>query len=434
MKRNALLRSVLFSVVALIAAGGAQGLAGDWPGWRGPTGSGTSEEKDLTLKWDGKTGEGVVWKASLAGTTGHSSPIVWGDRVFITTAVKQTREQDAAKQIPDHHFVCYQASDGKLLWRTRVAHGPHQEGYDIYAVPTPATDGKVVFAWFGSAVMAAVDFDGKLLWRKERGGEYKLNPGICSSPVLYQGTVIVLCDQGGGLGWLEAVDKKTGEVKWRQKRDKFIYNNTTPLLIRVRGTDQLIVPGGSYGPARLQGLDPATGEPIWWCSANAFGASPVFASGFVVSEAPKETMIAVAAGGTGDVTKTLVKWETAKIKSPYSSAVVCDNHVYRVHEQGKLRCWDFTTGKELFTERLEDLSHLASPIATADGRIYYVSTGKSYVLRAGPRLEVIGGGNLYGGGNGSSPAVSNGRIFVRDFEFLYCLGKTSARLTKGAAH
>jgi outer membrane protein assembly factor BamB len=418
-------------LTGLIAASGAESRAGDWPGWRGPTGSGTTGEKNLPLKWDGKTGEGVLWKAPLKGTTGHSSPIVWGDRVFITTAVQQTRQEEEAKAIPDHHFACYQAADGKLLWQTRVAHGPHQEGYNIYAVPTPVTDGNVVYSWFGSAVMAAVDVQGKLLWRKERGGEYKLNPGICSSPVLCGDTVIVLCDQGGGNGWLEAVDKKTGEVKWRQKRDKFIYNNTTPLVVRVNGKDQLIVAGGNYGPAWLQGLNPASGEPIWRCSANAFGASPVFASGLVLSEAPKETMLAVAAGGEGDITKTLVKWQSAKIKSPYSSAVVCGNYVYRVHDQGIVRCWDFTSGKDLFTERLENLSHLASPIATADGRIYYVSTGKSYVLRAGPKLEVIGGGNLGGGGNGSSPAVSNGRIFVRDFDFLYCLANTPPRPANG---
>ena len=147
---------------------------------------------------------------------------------------------------------------------------------------------------------------------QERGGKYTLNPGICSSPVLCGDTMIVLCDQGGGNGWLEAVDKNTGEVKWRQKRDKFIYNNTTPLVVRVNGKDQLIVAGGNYGPAWLEGLNPASGEPIWRCSANAFGASPVFAAGLVLSEAPKETMLAVAAGGEGDVTKTLVKWQSGE--------------------------------------------------------------------------------------------------------------------------
>ncbi len=152
--------------------------AADWPAWRGPTGIGWTDETDLPLSWDGKTGDNVLWKAPLAGTTGHSSPIVWGDRVFLTTSDKQTREQEASKEIPQHHIECYQAADGKLLWRTLIPPGQEVAGYSIYASPTPATDGKAVYAWFGSAVVAAVDFDGKLLWRHERKGPFVLNPGI----------------------------------------------------------------------------------------------------------------------------------------------------------------------------------------------------------------------------------------------------------------
>jgi hypothetical protein len=174
--------------------------AADWPAWRGPTGIGWTDETDLPLSWDGKTGDGVLWKAPLAGTTGHSCPIVWGDRVFLTTSAKQTREQEARKEIPEHHIECYQAADGKLLWRTLIPPGQEVAGYSIYASPTPATDGKAVYAWFGSAVIAAVDFEGKLIWRHERKGPFVLNPGICTSPILYQDTVILLCDQGRNQG------------------------------------------------------------------------------------------------------------------------------------------------------------------------------------------------------------------------------------------
>jgi hypothetical protein len=161
-------------LAGLLAALPAATWAGNWPGWRGSTGCGYSDEKNLPLKWDGKTGQGVLWKVPLKDTTGHSSPIVWEDRVFLTTAVKQTQEQEARKEIPDHDIACFQASDGKLLWKTHVAHGPHQEGYSIYAVPTPIIDGKAVYAWFGSGVVAAVDLDGKLLWRHERSGPFNL--------------------------------------------------------------------------------------------------------------------------------------------------------------------------------------------------------------------------------------------------------------------
>jgi outer membrane protein assembly factor BamB len=127
---------------------GAAG-AGDWPGWRGATGCGTTDETDLPLTWNGKSGEGIAWKAPLAGTRGYSSPIVWGDRVFITTSERQTADQEKNKEIPDHHFACFQASDGKALWQSRVAHGPFPAYMGAYTAPTPVTDGKASTA--GSA-------------------------------------------------------------------------------------------------------------------------------------------------------------------------------------------------------------------------------------------------------------------------------------------
>ena len=184
MKRNASGGITLWAVgvwATLHLACPAASGDGNWPGWRGPTGVGYADEKDLPLTWDAKTGENVLWKASLDGTTGHSSPIVWGDRVFVTTAAKQTREQEARKEVPEHHLVCYRAADGKLVWRTRIPQGKEPMGYAIYAVPTPVTDGKAVYAWFGSAVIAAVDLSGGLLWRHERPGPFHLNPGICQS-------------------------------------------------------------------------------------------------------------------------------------------------------------------------------------------------------------------------------------------------------------
>ena len=421
MKRRAF--SVIPAVTAwagLLFASSNVGWASDWPGWRGPTGVGYADEKDLPLKWDGKTGEGVLWKASLAGTTGHSSPIVWGDRVFITTAVKQTREQEEAKQVPEHHLTCYHVSDGKLLWRTTIAPGKEPAGYAIYAVPTPVTDGKAVYAWFGSAVIVAVDFDGKLLWRQERPGPFKLNPGICSSPAVYQDTVILISDQGRGNGFLQGLDKATGEVKWEQKRTKAGCCNATPLLLDVNGRPQLIVAGSDL----LQGLDPANGQPIWWCKSLAFGASPAYGSGILyVDKGLDESAVAVDPTGQGDVNQTHVKWQIAKSPGDYSSPVIAGEHIYKVRKEGLIACLKLSTSEEVFAAELEGVSKLASPIATADGRIYFVSTGKSYVIKAGPVPETLGRGDLGGWGNGSSAAVSRGRIFVRDFDFLWCLGK-----------
>jgi len=389
---------------------------------------GTSTEKDLVLTWDGKTGEGVLWKAPLlykaddpkSKTTGHSSPIVWGDRVFITTAAKQNREQEEKKEVPDHFLCCFQASDGKLLWQTQIPQGKEPMGYAIYAVPTPVTDGKTVYAWFGSAAIAAVDFDGKLLWRQERAGPFNLNPGICQSPILCDGKVILSCDQGRGKGWVQALDKATGEVKWELQRPKGNCCNATPIVLEVGGKTQLIAAGGEL----FQGIDPSKGEPIWWCKARSFGESPVYGAGMIyLNKGGNETAIALDPAGQGDVAATHVKWTAEKSGGEYSSPVISGDYIYKVRKEGEIDCLKLATGEEVYSEKLEKVSKLASPVATADGRIYFVSTGKSHVVKAGPKLEVIGGGSLGGWGNGSSPAVSGGRIFVRDTENLWCLGK-----------
>jgi outer membrane protein assembly factor BamB len=393
--------------------------ANDWPGWRGATGVGLCDERDLLLKWDGKSGEGIVWKVPLDQTTGHSSPIVWGDHLFLTTAAKQTRQQESSNEVPAHHLFCYKASDGQLLWQTAIPQGKQSAGYAIYAVPTPITDGNAVYCWFGSSVVAAVDFEGKLIWRQELAGPFNLNPGICSSPSLYGDTVILLQDQGKGQGWLQALDKKTGQVKWEQKRPKTGHSNTTPLILQIGEQAQLVTAGGNL----LQGLDPASGEPIWSCKSVAFGASPAYGSGLLcVFKGGNEPAQAVDPTGRGDVAKTHVKWQMPKVAGDYSSPVVSGEYVYNVRQEGVIGCIKLATGEEMFTERLAGVSKLASPFTTPDGRVYFVSAGKSYVLKVGATLEVIGGGDLGQSGNGSSPAVSGGRIFVRGTSHLFALG------------
>lgn len=410
---------------AILLFAGSVTFAGNWPGWRGPAGVGLTDEKDLPLTWNGKTGENVLWKVSLERATGHSSPIVWGDRVFLTTSARETSQQEQAKEAPEHHLCCYQVSDGKLVWRTLIPPGKMTASNAVYAVPTPVTDGTVVVCWFGSAVMAAVNFDGRLLWRKERDGEFLknpglLNPGICSSLILFKDTVILLFDQGRGNGYVQGVDQKTGEVKWEQKRFKMQQNNSTPLLAQVNGKPQLVV----AGTESLQGLNPANGEPIWWCKSWGFGASPVFGSGFVYADrGGNEPGLVVDPTGQGDVTATHVKWKNDKVPGEYSSPIIAGDHVYRISKPPIVWCWKLATGERVYSERLEGASSLASPIASADGRIYFASAEKSYVIKAGPKFEILATNDLGGSANGSSPAVSTGKLFVRGQEFLYCIGK-----------
>ena len=413
-------RAILGIIAAgLLAAEPARTSAENWAGWRGPSGVGATSEKDLPLTWNGKTNENVLWKVAVNGV-GNSSPIVSGDHVFITSSTKQTNKEQDDKIIPAHFVHCFKVSDGSVVWKTSVPPGKQPAGYAIYAVPTPVTDGKRIYVWFGSAVLAALDFDGKIVWRQERDGPFTLNPGICSSPVLYEDTLILLCDQGRNQGYLQGIDKNTGLVKWEQKRPKVSYSNTTPLLLDVKGKRQLIIAASN----QLQGLDPATGLPIWWCASSGFGSSPAYGSGLLYSDSGTTGPgIAVDPTGQGDVTASHVKWKIDKVPGEYSSPVICGDYVYRTRKPGQVLCWKLSTGEEVFAERLEGVSILASPIATADGRIYFLSTAKSFVIQAGPKLEVLATNDLMGGNTGASPALAAGRIFLRDDRFLYCIGK-----------
>jgi outer membrane protein assembly factor BamB len=420
-------QKLLFVLAALIT-GLPACQAGDWPGWRGPAGTGYTDEKNLPKQWDGKTGKNVLWRIPLPKTTGHSSPIVSRDRVFLTTAVRQTEQEQQRKVVPEHHLWCLDARDGKVLWRKSVQPGKEPAGQEIYAAPTPVTDGKAVYCWFGSAVVAAVDFDGKQLWRSERAGPFKVNPGICSSPVIYKDTLLLLCDQANGAGWLLALDRATGAVKWERKRSDFSHTNATPLLITVRDKPQLVIQASS----QLQALDPASGEPIWWCKATGFGSSPAYGAGLVYSDSGKdESGLVVSPTGQGDVTATDIKWQQDKIASQYQSAVIAGEYVYRSNKPGIIKCFDLASGKTLFSARAEGVPTVCSPIATADGLVYFVGANKSYVIKAGPKFELVATNTLGGGENCSSAAASNGRIFIRGDQVLFCLGEKSSTAGDG---
>jgi len=406
-----------------------------WPQWRGPTGMGHSDEKDLPLTWDARKGTNILWKVPLrrgedGASPGHSCPIVWGDRVFLTTAVYPPGQSFRTKVIAEHHVLCYRAGDGKQLWDTRVPDGRCRVNnpFHGYATPTPATDGEHVFALFGSSVVVCVDFDGTIVWRQElpRGVRDDVHSGECSSPILYEDTVIVMGCQTTGL---RALDKKTGKLRWQQNVP-FRNGMATPALIRVRGRTQLVHCAGG-----IQGLDPATGELLWSCRVSTDWASPVYGSGLLYADpghnpvfpmpgVDPATGAAIDPTGKGDVTKTHVKWQTKVPDAEGASPVIVGEHVYRVSKPGVLRCWKLDTGQLVYAERLSGVETMASPIATADGRIYIACAAKSYVVKAGPKLEVLGGGDLNDGADYHvpTPAVSEGRLIIKGKTHLWCIG------------
>jgi outer membrane protein assembly factor BamB len=410
------------------AAGASR--AGDWPGWRGPTGLGYTDEKDLPLVWDGKTGKNVLWKTMLHGgrkanpefsSPGWSSPIVWGDRIFLTTSIwpaELKTDKERRQVIPAQHVLCFQTSDGKQLWDTEVPPGKClvDNFYHGYTVPTPVTDGKHVFALFGSGVLAALDFEGGITWRSELPRLKDIDGGTCSSPILYEDTVIIVGIDNTGL---RALEKETGKVRWEQKtRDR--NRMSTPALLRLGDRTQLIHYAGG-----IQGLDPATGDLLWFCrGVSSSQSSPVFGNGLLYTDAGRggDSCHAVDATGKGDVSKTNVKWKAKTKTAAGSSGIVVGEHVYRGSEPGVITCRELATGELVYEERTPKISPSSSPIATADGRIYFASSEKSYVIKAGPKFEQLAANDLGDGPDYTTPAVSNGRLFIKGKSYLWCIG------------
>lgn len=418
----------IFSVICPFLLTLAPCKAGDtWPGWRGPTGLGLSDEKDLPVKWGGTKQENVVWKSPLPGTQpqskldlNQSSPIVWKDRVFVTTAFWP--EGMASKEYPEHHVACYGAQNGKLLWDTRVPPGPWKlkDLRGGYAAPTPCTDGQRVYALFGSSQLVALDFNGSLLWNKAIE-PFAWDVAIGTSPVLAGETVLILADgTNPSQSRLIAMDCASGQIKWERKRPGGSFNHTTPVPIEVNGKRQLLIAASEA----LQGVDPTDGSVIWWAKNKGDVPTPAYGGGLVYAEGGRGGPgIAVDPTGKGDVTGTHLKWKTGPIPEGYSSPIIAGGRVYRLHEPGFLKCFDLTGGQKVFSERLPSgMNSSVSPFLSAEGLLYFAGGGKSVVIRPGPKLEMIAVNDL-GDGGPASAAVANGCIYLKGERYLHCIGK-----------
>jgi outer membrane protein assembly factor BamB len=422
------LRASITSLLIAISLGAAA-RADNWPGFRGPTGLGYAPEKNLPLNWGGKDRQNVLWSANLTGE-GHASPIVWGDRVFACT-VKWPGERDA-KVMPEHHVTCYSAKDGNELWDVGIDPGPwlrndfRSGAGGGYAAPTPCTDGQHVFVVFGSAVMAALDFDGHIVWRKELR-PYTFDVTVGSSPVLFQDTIILLCAMAKPAdSRLVAFNKSDGSVKWETKLSTVAFGHSTPLLIDVNGRKQMLVlaSGMKVAPDGLQGFDPATGQRLWWCRGGGDASSPAYGAGIVYFDSGRGGPgFAVDPTGSGDVSKTHVKWTVPQVPEGIGSPVIVGDCVYRLHSPGILKCWKAATGEQVYSKRLEGItSTWASPIADRDGNLIFASGGRSVVVKTGPAGEIVATNDL-GDPNDASAAVSDGRIYILGKKRLYCIAK-----------
>jgi outer membrane protein assembly factor BamB len=397
----------------------ATATAGEWPGWRGPRGDGTSDESDVPIHWS-KT-ENIHWKVPIPGK-GHSSPIVWGDRVFVTTCVEKERKR---------LLLCLDCRDGKILWERVVltAKLEPKHGLNSYASSTPATDGRHVWVSFfdlPNMVVACYDVEGNLAWRRSPG-EFHSRHGFCSPPILYKDVVILNGDQDGD-GYLVALDKGTGAERWRTSRPNHTRSYCAPLLIDAAGKKQLVLSGSKC----VASYDPDTGKEIWMIDGptEQFVASLVYLDGllFLTAGFPEYHILAIRPDGHGNVTKTHIAWRDTRGAAYVPSPIAQDKYFFLVSDGGVASCLDSKTGKRLWMERL-GRHHSASPIA-AGGHLYFVDdSGTTFVLKASSQFDIVSRNEL-GEECYASPAVAHGQIFVRALHHLYCIGtgeKTGAK-------
>jgi len=410
--------------------------ADNWPAWRGPTGQGVSAEKDLPLKWS-KT-ENVKWKVALP-SPGNSTPIIWGDRVFITQANDVTKwppkvpANFAGGSSAGGHAVaekrsvmCFRSSDGKLLWQRDVVYKDPEITHPTnpFCSASPVTDGERVIASHGSAGLVCYDFDGKELWRYDNGKLEHLW-GTASSPILHGDLCIQWCGPGARQ-FLLALNKKTGEKVWEKEigggdtgitSKKFLGTWSTPLMIRVGEQDQLLF----AVPHHLKGFDPKTGTELWTSTGpgNYCYTSPLFVDGMAVYG---DNLVKL--GGTGDISKQRLKYKVAGMY--ISSAVIASEHLYTYNNVGVPGCYEWKTGKELWKSQIETRpggkTAWGSPVHAA-GRIYIIDQeGTTSVFAAGAKYELLSLNYLNERCN-ASIAVANGNLFVRTHKNLWCIGK-----------
>ena len=396
-------------IMSMYAVAG-RALAGDWPRFRGGDGCGITDEKNLPTQWDGKTGKNVFWKEELPkGDAAISSPIVVGDKVIVTYAVGGGN--------PEQHVICFVKADGSKLWDTVVDLGPlkNVDGRGGFAGPTPCSDGKHVFAVFASGVIAALDMDGKLAWRHDLPNS-KFDVVMGNSPVLFGDTVILINDQHDKKSQLLAWYKADGHVKLDVPRPGCDFAHSTPILVKVGGQEELIAAASS----QLQGIDPGSGNVLWFAKVHGETASPVCDGGLVYTDTGRgDAGVAVAPGGEGDVTGQAVK-ATFKNHSDLGSGVVLGEYVDR-QAGDNLQCSKLATGETVYTKPVKGASNWASPIASRAGFIYVGNSGTCHVFKAGPEGEEISANNL-GDGSAASAAVSDGKIFFRGTKYLWCIG------------
>jgi len=402
--------SALFTGVLLVASYSVR--AEDWPGWRGPRGDGTSLEKNIPIRCDA---EHLVWKTALPGM-GHSSPIVWGDRVFTLTAVPDKE---------DRVLLCLDRKTGSILWRQTVLHGALEQknGENSFASGTPATDGEKIYFSLqdgNDVVVAAHDFSGKQIWQV-RPGTFSSPHGFAVSPVLFRDKVIINADSKGD-AFIAALSRADGKTLWKVAQENHTLSYSTPLIREAAGRTQMFHCGGKS----VAGHDPNDGSRLWFVDgpSEEFVASPVYNEQtgllFISSSYPKRALLAIKPDGHGNVSESHVAWRDTQGVPYIPSLITLGDYLLSISNNGVAFCYEAATGKILWQEKLG--GHHASPVLV-DGLVYFLNDdGVMNVVKPGAEFERVAQSEL-GETTYASPAVSQGRLFLRGDKHLFCFGQ-----------
>ncbi len=425
---------VVLIVVSVWFAACSVVIAEDWSGWRGPRGDGTSRERDLPTEWDAVTGKNILWKTELLGK-GHSSPIIWEDRLFVTTCLEAEQQR---------LLLCLDTETGNELWRCDVLRSPLETLHKLnsHSSGTPATDGKMIYVPFlkvdgttlipapnvgnndrditpGKIVLTAIDFSGAVQWQIEVG-DFVSAHGFCSSPVLY-GDLVILNGDHDGSSYLVAFNKTTGQEVWRTRRAHGIRSYVTPIIRNVDGRDQLVLSGSGH----VAGFDLSDGKLRWSVEGptEQFVASMVYdgerfmlAGGF-----PTHHVMAIRPDGVGDVTDSHVAWQVDKYVRCYvPSPVLVGHKLYVADDRGMANCFNSTNGERLWQARLSGAFN-ASLVATERLVYFLARDGVTTIVEAGEELNILATNPLYEQCD-ASPAISHGRLYIRGERHLFCIG------------
>lgn len=393
-------------------------IAANWPYFRGVGGGGVSAYTNVPAKWDGEKMEGVLWKSPIP-LSGNNSPVVWDDRVFVTGASNEKRQ-----------VYCYDGVSGKLLWQRDVGNSSQEIDMDDgtgYAAPTAVTDGRGVYTIFPTGDIAGFNFEGKELWSRNLGIPDSMY-GYASSLTMYQNRVIVQYDQAtddddNSRSWIYALDTISGQPVWEKKRP-VPASWTSPIVVKIDGKDQLVT---AADPCVIA-YDPQDGSMLWWadCLGTDVAPSPIYAGGLVFGIQPYSSLVAIDPSGHGDVTETHIKWtgddNIPDICSPLSNGVF----VFLLETYGTLTCYRVSDGEMLWEKDL-GANFTSSPSLVGD-KLYLLSEKGVMII-----AEITGENAEYkelgrcplGEKCVASPAFTDGRIYIRTEDNLYCIGENN---------